>query len=96
LKKIVKAAGPEHLNVISSLLKNLKNLPLTGGEKAKFCQRRRAIKKFLANNTSQKQKKKICCQKGLGRGSQQIGGIFPLLPAIASLGISLLTSLFNK
>jgi len=96
LRQIIKASGTQHLKVIGDLLRNLKHLPLSGPEKAKFCQHRRAIKKFLGKRTSLKQRKTICCQKGKGQSAQQVGGIFPILPAIASLGISLLTSLLNR
>jgi hypothetical protein len=97
LRKIIKLAGSKHLKTITDLLRNLKHLPLSGREKAKFCQHRRAIKKLLAKRTSVKAKKAICCQKGKGRSTgNQVGGIFPILPAIASLGISLLTSLLSK
>jgi len=97
LRKILKAARPQHLKVIIDILRNLKNLPLSGNEKAQYCQRRRAIKKLLSKSTSFKVKKSICTKKSLkGKGSQQVGGIFPIIPAIASLGISLLTSLLSK
>jgi hypothetical protein len=98
LKRIIEEASPRELRSLGDILKNLKHIPLKPSEKVRYCRRRAAIKRFINSNTNGSVRRQISLKRGVqtGRGVGEEGGIFPLIPAIASLGISLLTSLLKK
>jgi hypothetical protein len=98
LKRIIKAAGPQHLHSLAEIVKNLKHIPLTEKEKVEYCKRRQALKTFIRKKSTCAVRKSICLKRNVqkGKGKNQTGGLFPLLPTIASIGVNLLSSLFGK
>jgi hypothetical protein len=96
MKRIIKHAKSSHLLALAEILKNLKLVPLTPRETLQYSERCEAIKRLIKRNTKFTVRKSICLKKNLQSGKGQIGGIFPLLPIIASIGASLISSLLNK
>jgi hypothetical protein len=110
LKRIIKHSKGTHLLSLAEIFKNLKKIPLTPNETTQYRTRREAIKKFITKNTKCALRKNICLkrtsitakQRGKGKrkgkrsGCNQIGGIFPLIPVIASIGVNLLSSLLKN
>jgi hypothetical protein len=97
LATIIKNASPQNFVALAEIFKNLKHIPLTQAEKYRFCERRAAIKTFIKQKTKCAVRRSICLKRTLqtGSGVNQVGGILPLLPLVASLGTFLL-SLFRK